>query len=200
MSAPSVVIDFFDVATHPVLPLPFPVPERTLPTTPSALEHLGRSLDFAVDRLLEALAGASRFFGEGSAFVASLDAAGVADRTGEALHRMDDVLLAVRRVVDEVTAEGVPRELGGVLGKLDSALAEVDHLVSNLDGERGLVTSAQRASDAVGDAARGSRRVERQLDATLQEVRQTSATVRRVLDQIDRNPDMLVKGRAKGVP
>jgi phospholipid/cholesterol/gamma-HCH transport system substrate-binding protein len=73
-------------------------------------------------------------------------------------------------------------------------------LFERLDGEPGLVTSAQRASEAVGDAARGSRDLGRELESTLQEVRRAAATIRRLADALDRNPDMLVKGRPKGAP
>ena len=53
---------------------------------------------------------------------------------------------------------------------------------------------------AVGDAARGSHDLIRQLDATLREVRRAAETVRVLADALDHNPDIFLKGRPKGPP
>ena len=201
LTGPQVLsIDFFDPATHPPPKLPFPVPARTIPSTPSAFAGMEDSLALALARLPEVVERASRLFGAGSEIVAQFDDAHIGDWTDEALRTADEVLTLVRDEVAKLGTEHVPEQLGRAVGTLDSALSQLDRLLSHVDGQQGLVTSAQRASDAVGDAARGSHDLVRQLDATLREVRRTAETVRRLADALDRNPDIFLKGRPKGTP
>ena len=201
LAGPQVIaIDYFDPATHPVTTLPFPVPARTIPSAPSTLAGLEDSLSTAAARLPDLLARASTLFAAGSEIVSQLGDAHLGDRTDETLRSADAVLALMRSELGRLSTEQVPEQLGRAVEELNGALSQLDRLLSDANGERGLVASAQRATDAVGEAARGSRDVGHQIDATLQEVRQTAATIRRLADALDRNPDMLVKGRPKVTP
>lgn len=197
---PVIAIDYFDPATHPALPLPFPVPAQTIPSTPSTLAGLEDSLSIAAARLPELIAQASSLFAAGHAMVTQLDDAHLGDRTDETLRDADDVLALMRSELGRLSAEQVPEQLGRAVEELNGALSQLDRLLSSANGQQGLVVSAQRATDAVGEAARGSRDVGHQIEATLQEIRKTAATIRRLADALDRNPDMLVKGRPKVAP
>jgi ABC-type transporter Mla subunit MlaD len=196
----AVTIDYFDPATHPVPHLPFVPAERTIPSTRSTLGALEDSLSVAVAELPDLISRATGVLGDGNKLLAQLGDAQVGSRTGEALRDASDVLVRLRGVLQKVGSERVPEQLADALGALVAAFSQVDRLVERLDSEGGLVTSAQRATTAVGDAARGSRDLGRELESTLQEVRRTSATIRRLADALDRNPDMLVKGRPKAAP
>ena len=201
LTGPQVLsIDYFDPATHPAPQLPFPVPIRTIPSTPSAFAGMEDSLSVAVARLRDLIDQGARLLAAASEIVTQLDDAHVADRVDVALRRADEVLILARDEVAKLRTAHVPERLVRTVGTLDSALSQLDRLVSHVDGQQGLVTSAQRASDAVGDAARGSHDLIRQLDATLREVRRTAETVRVLADALDRNPDIFVKGRSKGTP
>jgi ABC-type transporter Mla subunit MlaD len=193
-------IDYFDPATHPPPQLPFPVSPRTIPSTPSALAGLEDSLTLALARLPDLIARASRLFGAGSDIVTQLADARVGARTEQALRGADEVLTLVREDLTKLGTAHVPEQLGRAVGTLDSALSRLDRLLSHVDGQQGLVTSAERATDAVGDAAHGSHDLVRQLDGTLREVRRTAETVRRLADALDRNPDIFLKGRPKETP
>jgi ABC-type transporter Mla subunit MlaD len=193
-------IDYFDPATHPPPELPFPVPARTIPSTPSALAGIEDSLATAAERLPGLVDRASRLLEAGNDLFVQLGDARLGERTAETLHGVDEVLNLLRSAVARLNTERVPEQIGHAVTTLDGALSRLDGILSSVDSQGGLVTSAQRATEAVGDAARGSRDVERQLSATLQEVRQTAATIRRLTDALDRTPDMLVKGRPKGEP
>lgn len=196
---PVIAIDYFDPVTHPAPPLPFPVPARTIPSTPSTLAGLEDSLSIAVARLPDLIARAATLFAAGRELVTQLGDANLGDRTDETLRNADSVLALMRSELGRLGAEQVPEQLGRAVEALNAALAQLDRLLTSANGE-GLVVSAQRATDAVGEAARGSRDVGRQMDATLQEIRRTAATIRRLADALDRNPDMLVKGRRKVTP
>ncbi len=176
------------------------MPARTIPTTPSKLAGLEISLSSAAARLPDLVARASTLFAGSSEVVAQLGDAHLGDRTDETLHNADDVLALMRGVLGKLSVEQVPEQLGRAVEELNGALSQLDRLLSSANGEQGLVVSAQRATDAVGETARESRDVGRQIDTTLQEIRKTAATIRRLADALDRNPDMLVKGRPKVTP
>jgi paraquat-inducible protein B len=135
-----------------------------------------------------------------SAVAVETSDAHVAQRASVALRRLDGFLVEAKRVAERVNAARVPDEVSQTLEALDVALSQLDEVLQRAGGDEGLLASAQRATDAVGDVARSSHGLGREVDATLQSVRQTAATVRRLADALDRNPDMLVKGRAKDVP
>jgi paraquat-inducible protein B len=193
-------IDFFDPATHPAPELPFPVSERTIPTTRSMIARLAGSVGDAADRLPALLDNASRAVADSSALVERLNGMDLGAQAGASLHRLDLLLVDSRRMVDEINASRVPQEIDQTLRTLAGSFSQLTRVLEHIDGDRGLVTSAQRATDAMGDLVSGSRDVGRQIDATLKEVRQTASTIRRLTDALDRQPDMLVKGRARATP
>jgi paraquat-inducible protein B len=195
-----VSIDFFDPSTHPVPDLPFPVPERTIPSTRSTIGRLADSLGGAADRLPALVDSASRAVADANALVDRLNAVDLGGQAGATLHRLDRLLVDSRRMVDGITASHLPEDTDEMLRTLEGSFSQLSRVLEHIDGDRGLVTSAQRATDAMGDLARGSRDVGRQIDATLREVRQTASTIRRLTDAIDRQPDILVKGRARVTP
>jgi paraquat-inducible protein B len=193
-------IDYFDPDTHPPPELPFPLPARTIPSTRSALAGLEDPLTMAAERLPDLVDRASRLFEAGNDLATQLGGARLGNRTAETLHGVDDVLSLLRSELARLNTKRIPEQIGRAVVTLDSALSRLDRILSNVDGEHGLVTSAQRATEDVDDAARGSRELGHQLSASLQEVRQTAAAIRRLADAIERNPDMLVKGRPKEEP
>ncbi len=193
-------LDYFDPATHPPPALPFPVPERYIPATASTLKSLQEAVTLAASRipiLVDTTTGLVRQIGD---LVSQISELRVGDQAQTTLKRLDDLLITVRRAVDRMTTAGVPEQAAQVLTTLDKALARMDKLLEHVDGSNGLVTSAQRATDAVGDIARNARGAGRELDDTLREVRETSAAIRRLANAIERDPDMFIKGRARSTP
>ena len=73
----------------------------------------------------------------------------------------------------------------------------INRILDRLDGDKGIVTSAQRASDAVGDAALSARGLGEDLSTTLRDVQLLTQSLVRLTDALERDSDMLVKGRAK---
>jgi ABC-type transporter Mla subunit MlaD len=193
-------IDFFDPNTHPVPTLPFPVAERTIPSTRSTLGQLAEALGAVAERLPDLLDNASKVVTESGVLITQIRSLDLGERTEATERRLDELLVDSRRMIDQIRASRIPEELAQTLRTLDSWVWQMNQVIDHIDGERGLVRSAQRATDAMGDVARGSREVGHELDATLKEIRQTSATIRRLTDAIDRQPDMLLKGRARNTP
>jgi hypothetical protein len=65
-----------------------------------------------------------------------------------------------------------------------------------LDSEQGLMRSAERAADSLNEVARGAQSVGPEFELTLREVRNAARSIRHFSDSLERDPDMLLKGRA----
>ena len=90
------------------------------------------------------------------------------------------------------------RELRRTTDGLNPGQLAIDLCPANAsDGDDGLVASIRRASDAFGTLGRGAGSTTRELDKTLREVRDAAESIRVLTEAIERDPDMLLKGRAK---
>jgi paraquat-inducible protein B len=76
-------------------------------------------------------------------------------------------------------------------------MAKVQGVLDRVDGDTGLVASVQRATDSVGEVAGNAQLIGDDLSGTLREVREAAAALRQVLDALERDSDMLLKGRAE---
>ena len=76
-------------------------------------------------------------------------------------------------------------------------MTKLQGVLDRVDGEQGLVASVQRATDSVGEAAGSAQLIGDDLSGTLGEVREAASALRQVLDALERDSDMLVKGRAE---
>jgi paraquat-inducible protein B len=79
----------------------------------------------------------------------------------------------------------------------NQTLANTDKLLSRLESDKGLLRSAERAANSMNEVARGAQAVGPELEQTLREVRDAARSVHRFLDALQRDPDMLLKGRAE---
>ncbi len=80
---------------------------------------------------------------------------------------------------------------------LNETITHTNALLARLDGDRGVVASVQRASNAVGDVAVSSRSLGPELEETLRDIQEFSQAIQRLADALERDPDMLLKGRGK---
>jgi hypothetical protein len=59
-----------------------------------------------------------------------------------------------------------------------------------------MVKGAERAANSINEVARGAQSVGPELELTMREVRGAARSIRRFVDALERDPDMLLKGRA----
>jgi hypothetical protein len=86
------------------------------------------------------------------------------------------------------------------LVQFEQTLKGVDRIVARLDAEEGLMSNAERATNSLNEVARGAQTVGPELELTLREVRAAARSIRRFADTLERDPDMLLKGRAASLP
>lgn len=190
-------MDFFPEKDNPPPSLPFPVPPNYVPSAVSMMKNVEDAITRAMNRVPEVadniLLVTTRLDRiltdvEHRRFADQVDA--VLGRTDRVLARMDGTLAGLK--TDELSAQA-----RGTLGNIDGVANRMSALLDRTTAQDGLFMSAQRASDAVGDAARNATGIGTELDETLRAVQDAAGSVRKLADALELDSDMLLKGRAR---
>lgn len=192
-----ILIDFFDAASNPVVPLPFDPPPNYVPTAPSMMKNLEDSILKAADRVPEIANDAARAMTQVRLVAEQIEAARLPDRANQTLTEADRALVELTTQLKAMDARAVSAGALETLDKLNLLLARSDTLLERLEGEEGLIRVSERGAVAIGEVARGARTVGPELELTLREVRGAARSIKRLADTLERDPDMLLKGRAQ---
>ena len=87
------------------------------------------------------------------------------------------------------------REAAATLRGASVTLAKLDRVLVLLEGEDGLLASVQRTSDGLGEVAGPA--LGTNLDETGRDLREAAVAVRQLAEALQRDPDMLIKGKAR---
>jgi phospholipid/cholesterol/gamma-HCH transport system substrate-binding protein len=189
-----ILLDFFEDAGPPEA-FSFPVPRNTIPATPSTMKALEDSVLRATHQfpdIATALLGtASKLNG----LMDGVEEQRLPSRTGDTLSEANAAMHELRTQLAAVKAGELSAHAEHDLAELDTTLKNVNRLLERLDGDKGLMRSAERAADSIDEVARGAQSVGPELELTLREVRGAAHSVRHFVDALDREPDMLLKGR-----
>jgi phospholipid/cholesterol/gamma-HCH transport system substrate-binding protein len=175
------LIDYFNEASHPPPQLPFPMPENYIPSTPSLIKNLEDSLVHAVDRLPELAAQVQKFL---PAALQTLD-------------NVNLVLLDAHKAIAQVDTGRLANKADTTLTNLNTAIVNFNRVVDGIGSDKGLLRSIQRSAESVGSTAQNANHVGPALEEALREVQSAAEAIRRLAESVDRDPDMLLKGRAK---
>jgi phospholipid/cholesterol/gamma-HCH transport system substrate-binding protein len=184
-------IDFFDTQGQAPPALPFPVPENFIPAMPSTMKNLEDAMVRAVNQLPEITRELSGMIGRVNAILDDLGRRGLAGKAEATLDGTTRLLASLNGKLGQLPVEELSRDARAVLTRLDDVLAR-------LDGEDGLVSSAQRTSDSLGDLA--GPLLQSNLSDSGRDVREAAVAVRELVEALQRDPDMLLKGKAKVGP
>jgi ABC-type transporter Mla subunit MlaD len=183
-------IDFFDGKTNPPPELPFPPARAYIPSRASLfkglqdnLEAIGPRLPGLVDRTDAALSKLSRVLDQ-------IGNAHVAERFADASDDAGAALKSVRRLASRIDDARLDQRTAKVLDRALAAIDRLDGTLAHLDGVGGLIASARRATDSIGGSTD-------ELDRALREIGDAARAVHDLADTIQRQPDVLVKGRAR---
>jgi ABC-type transporter Mla subunit MlaD len=190
-------IDFFSIQDNPVLPLPFPVPENYIPSARSTMKNLEESVLHAVDRFPELADQIVQLLAKISHLLEDVTAEQLPAKASATIGNVNGLLLDVKRTLNRADLEALSHGAQGAIAQLNTTLARLNALIASLQGSKGLLASLDRASSAVGDVAHGATGIGQDLEETLREVQVAAAAVKRLGDQLDRDPDMLLKGRSR---
>jgi methyl-accepting chemotaxis protein len=80
---------------------------------------------------------------------------------------------------------------------LNVTVTRMDALLERIQGNKGVLASAERATNAVGDIAKNANGLGLEVEETLHDVQQAADAIQRLGDALNQDSDMLLKGRSR---
>lgn len=195
------LIDFFDSSSNPVVPLPFKPPPNYIPTASSTMKNLEDSVTKTANRFPEIADDAAKAVAQVRMVAEQIQEGRLPERGAETLSHANAALSELSAQLKALNTGQLSSEADRNLKEFNGVLVRTNALLARLDGEQGLFHNAERSADAIGDVARNARTLGPELELTLREVRAAARSIKRLADELERDPDMLLKGRAaKGAP
>jgi phospholipid/cholesterol/gamma-HCH transport system substrate-binding protein len=193
-----VTLDFFPIKTNPPPDLPFPVSNNYIPAAVSTMKNLEDAVIHAVDRFPEMTDAAMKLMDKVNLLLNEIEAKHLPAVAASTLAKTDSALLALQTTATRLDTAKIGAQAEQTLAELGGTAVRMNRILDRIDGDKGVVMSAQRASDAVGDAALSARGLGEDLSTTLRDVQLLTQSLVRLADALERDSDMLLKGRAKG--
>jgi paraquat-inducible protein B len=120
---------------------------------------------------------------------------GLPDKAATTLEGIGRLVAAAQEKLDRVPAAELSRDLSASLKAATGALASLERTLARLDGDQGLLSTLQRTSESV--AAVAGPRLSKNLEQTGRELREAAGAVRLLAEALQRDPDMLLKGKTR---
>jgi paraquat-inducible protein B len=193
-----VAIDFFDVKSNPPPQLPFPVPAgRYIPAASSMMKNLEDSITTAMDRLPEMVDAVVLIMGRVDRLLATLEKEDVSGKAAATLAHADAAMTAVQAAVARIDRQDLGGKAAVTIVDLSVALNKLNAVLERLNGDGGLLQSVQHATDSFGELGRAGRGTQRDLEGTLRDVAEAAQAIHSLMDALERDPDMLLKGKSR---
>lgn len=183
-------IDFFNPREYPPPKLPFAVPENYIPAAPSLMKSVEDSVVKSVETFPELAHQLLAVLTRISDILGDIEKKKVPERAIATLAHLDLLL-------GQASASILALETGKLSQRTQQTLAQLDGVLGQLAGPQGLVANATKASSAMGSMAQNADHVGPALEATLRDVQAAAQSVQRLATSIERDPDLLLKGRPK---
>jgi len=192
-----VEIDFSDPASNPPPQLPFPPAANYIPARASMMKGLADNLEAVGPKLPELVDHAVSTLAKLELVLDDFHGQRVAHQVAGVIAGIGGATADVRRLVQHLDHAQIGDTAASVLGKFDTTAARLNSVLDRIDGDGGLVASAQRAAVSLGNVGAGATGGAAELEGTLRDLGDAARAIRELVDEIDRDPDMLVKGRAR---
>jgi ABC-type transporter Mla subunit MlaD len=193
-----VLIDYFDGAATPLLALPFAPDENHIPSAASTLKNLESSVVKTADRFPEIAEDLSETMSKLNGLMDDVEREQVPSRATDTLMQTSLAVQELRAQLRALDAGMLASAAQKTLGSFDATLGRVNRLLDRVEREDGVLASAERAMASLDEVARGGHAIGPEVEATLRDVRSAARSIRRFADTLERDPDMLLKGRAEG--
>lgn len=171
-----VSIDFFDVKSNPPPSLPFEPSDRYIPAAPSMMKNLEDTISKAMERLPEMVDAVVMIMGRVDRLLATLEKEDVSHKASAAIAHADQVMTAMHATIVRIDRANIGEKAAGTIDDLRVAVGKMNAVLDRLDG-------GAMAAD---------------VDSTLRDVSEAAEAIRKLAETLERDPDMLLKGRAKG--
>jgi len=187
-------LDFFEGQTPPS-ELPFPVGDRNIAAQASSMKNIEASVVQTADRLPEVTAQVVGLLTKVDRIADQVEKERLPERFGFLLTHFDHTLTALDEKLGQLDARGLSQDGRALMSSWQGTAVRTNRLLDRMDGDRGLLASAERFSSSLGDAASNANGFTTEMEHTLRDVSEAAAAVRDLADALERQPDMLIKGR-----
>jgi paraquat-inducible protein B len=191
-----ILLDFFDGAAYPAPVLPFKTPLNTIPATPSTMKNLESSVVRAVNQFPDIATALLGTVAKLNTLLDGVEKQQLPARAGDTLGEANATMRELRAQLSALNAGELSADAKRGLAAMNETLTNVNQLLDRLESDQGLMMSAERAANSIDEVARGAQSVGPELELTLREVRGAARSIRHFVDALERDPDMLLKGRA----
>lgn len=190
-----VQLDFFEQSQLQSDELPFPVGDRNIPAQASSMKNIEASVVQTADRLPEVTEHVLGLLTRVEKIADQVEQERLPERVGFLLTHFDHTLTALDEKLGQLDAKGLSQDGRAALSSWQGTAARANRILDRMDGDRGLLASAERVSSSLGDAASNATGFTTEMEHTLRNVSEAAAAVRDLADALERQPDMLIKGR-----
>jgi paraquat-inducible protein B len=177
-----IALDFVDEKANPPPMLSFRTPMNYVPAVRSFTTNLEESVTSAMNGI--------------SSLIENLRSQQLPERVTQATIKADDVLALLQQILRSLERQRLPQRASSTVEEIRQAASGLNHLLEQV-GSVGLVATTEKSVGAVGEAGRRAADTTRDLGETLEEIRAAAASIRLLADRLERDPDMLLKGRAE---
>ena len=190
-------LDFFTGGPEP---LPFPPAQNYLPARSSLLKGLQDNLETVIQRLPEVTDRVVATFDKIDRLLDDARDTRLIARAGTLIDRTTETVAEAQKLVHHLDpkvtrfADRATTTLDGIDRMVDRAHSAIDHVDAEATP---LITSARRATDAIGDVGHRSLGAADALEQTILDLGEASRAFRDLVQTLDRDPDVLLKGRAR---
>jgi ABC-type transporter Mla subunit MlaD len=191
-----VSLDLFEDGEPPEQ-LSFEPARHYIPTQPSTLKNIESAVTNTAHRLPEVTDQLVELLGRLNTTLGTVQDQQLPQRAGQTLERVDQVLALMQSRLEQLKTTELTQDARQTFSQLQETIARFDRVLARIDGQSGVLANAERASLSMGDVARNATHVGSEAERTLREVSEAAAAVRELADAIERQPDMLLKGRAR---
>ena len=151
----------------------------------------------AVDQIPAMTGAVIHMLGKLEGLLDEVEGRHIPEHADKAIAKFEGAFTRLDNTLANVDAARLSKKAKDSLDGLDAAVGHVNGILARLGGERGVVANAERASSALGDAVNNASGLGDDLSATLRVVERAAESIDRLSDALERDSDMLVKGRAK---
>jgi paraquat-inducible protein B len=191
-------LDFFLVADNPPPMLPFAVPENYIPAAASTMKNLEDSLVRTMNRMPEIAEQLSGVLTHVDNLLGDFEDKKLPDEIVATLSGANKAIAEAQKKLAQVDAAKLSKKAEKTLDSLDTSVNRVNKLLAQVDGDKGLLASMGRATNAVGDTALTADGLGTDLAETLKAVQEAAKSIHQLTEALEKDPDMLIKGHAPG--
>jgi phospholipid/cholesterol/gamma-HCH transport system substrate-binding protein len=190
------LIDYFNEVQNPVPALPFAANENYIPAAVSLFKNLEDSMVQALDELPKVMEKLTSIMGNIDGAIAELRAKQLPDKIVKVVENADKALGDLRFFMKDMNQAQIPAKVSKALVNADEAVTKMNSVLKRVDGDKGLVASAHRATDSFGDVGKSANGSIKTLDDTLRDLSEAAQAMRDLAEALEKDPDMLLKGRS----